>query len=195
MNLNSRLESLLYVVGDEGLDFKSIIEILEIDEETATKVIGELKCEFSKECHGITLEQFGSKYKFVTKKDNREIIKKLVESQEDDGLSQSALEILAIIAYNEPITRTSIDAIRGVNSSYGVRKLVLKDLIQEVGKSDLPGKPILYGTTDRFLDYFGLTSKEDLPKLNLVSDYDIDEVNLFDSKYKEEWDSIVEVVR
>ena len=127
-------------------------------------------------------------YRYVVvfpNKANKEYIEKLVEIEENDYLSQSALETLAIIAYNEPITRISIDAIRGVNSSYVVRKLVLKDLIKEVGKSDLPGRPILYGTTSRFLDYFGLTSKEDLPKLSLVDESEVTETNLFDSKYKE----------
>ena len=186
MNLNSKLESLLFVVGDDGLELKNILDILEIDESTVLKILDEIKQEFDKGNHGIVLEQFGNKYKFVTKKENKEYIQRLIDTQEDTALSQSALEILAIIAYNEPITRTAIDAIRGVNSSYGVRKLVLKELIKEVGKSDLPGRPTLYGTTDRFLDYFGLTSKSDLPKLNLVDNLDLDNINLYDSKYKEE---------
>lgn len=186
MDLNSKLESLLFVVGDDGLELKNILDILEIDESTALKILDEIKQEFDKSNHGIVLEQFGNKYKFVTKKENKEYIQRLIDTQEDTALSQSALEILAIIAYNEPITRTAIDAIRGVNSSYGVRKLVLKELIKEVGKSDLPGRPTLYGTTDRFLDYFGLTSKSDLPKLNLVDNLDLDNINLYDSKYKEE---------
>ena len=186
MNLNSKLESLLFVVGDDGLELKNILDILEIDESTALKILDEIKQEFDKGNHGIVLEQFGNKYKFVTKKENKEYIQRLIDNQEDTALSQSALEILAIIAYNEPITRTAIDAIRGVNSSYGVRKLVLKELIKEVGKSDLPGRPTLYGTTDRFLDYFGLTSKSDLPKLNLVDNLDLENINLYDSKYKEE---------
>lgn len=186
MNLNSKLESLLYVVGDEGIEFKDIIDILAIDDKTANTVLNDIKNEFNKEHHGIVLEQFGTCYKFITKKDNKECLQRLVESHENDNLSQSALEILAIIAYNEPITRTEIDAIRGVNSVYGIRKLVLKELIREVGKSDLPGRPILYGTTERFLDYFGLTSKLDLPKLNLVDSAEIDDTNLFDSKYKED---------
>lgn len=185
MNLDSKLESLLFVAGDEGINFKDIVDILEIDAEKANKVIDTLKGEFLKEEHGIVLEQFGSKYKFVTKKENKDYIEKLLETHENDVLSQSALEILAIIAYNEPITRAGIDAIRGVNSSYGVRKLILKELIKEVGKSDLPGRPILYGITDRFLDYFGLTSKDDLPKLHLIDSAEIDDTNLFDSKYKE----------
>ena len=185
MNLDSVLESILFVAGDDGISMKDIMEILEIDEAKAKDLLSEISQEFSQAKHGIFLEQFGDNYKFVTKKENKEYLQRLVENQENEFLSQSALEILAIIAYNEPITRASIDAIRGVNSSYGVRKLVLKELIKEVGKSDLPGRPILYGTTDRFLDYFGLTSKEDLPKLNLVENIEAEETNLFESKYKE----------
>lgn len=185
MKLMSILESLLFVAGEEGISLKDIMDILELDEEKTKETIEQLGAEFAKEHHGIVLEHFGDKYKFVTKKENKEYLQRLVEMEENEYLSQSALETLAIIAYNEPITRTSIDAIRGVNSSYVVRKLVLKELIKEVGKSDLPGRPILYGTTDRFLDYFGLTSKEDLPQLHLVDKEEIDETNLFESKYKE----------
>ena len=181
----SVLESILFIAGEDGITLKDIMDVLEVDKDNALVLLNELANEFKKEEHGISLECFGDKYKFVTKKANKEYIEKLVEIEENDYLSQSALETLAIIAYNEPITRISIDAIRGVNSSYVVRKLVLKDLIKEVGKSDLPGRPILYGTTSRFLDYFGLTSKEDLPKLSLVDESEVTETNLFDSKYKE----------
>ena len=186
MSLNSRIESLLFVVGDEGLSLKELIDILDIDENVIKKSLDEIKSIFNGEEHGINLEHYGNKYKFVTKKENKEYLQRLVEMEENEFLSQSALETLAIIAYNEPITRTSIDAIRGVNSSYVVRKLVLKELIKEVGKSDLPGRPNLYATTERFLDYFGLTSKEDLPRLNLIEESSLEETNLFESKYKED---------
>ena len=185
MNAISTLESLLFVAGDDGLSLKEMSDILDIDSEQVEQKLEEINQEFSKNNHGIILEHFGNRYKFVTKKENKEYIQRLVEEQENDHLSQSALEILAIIAYNEPITRVAIDSIRGVSSSYGVRKLVLKELIKEDGKSDLPGRPTLYGITDRFLDYFGLTSKEELPKLNLIDNPDMDETNLFESKYKE----------
>lgn len=185
MNLMSVLESLLFVCGEDGLLLKDIMDILELNEEETKKVLNDIIKEFEQEKHGLFLEHYGDKYKFVTKKSNKEYLHRLVEKEENEFLSQSALETLAIIAYNEPITRISIDAIRGVNSSYVVRKLVLKELIKEVGKSDLPGKPLLYGVTDRFFDYFGITSKEDLPKLHLVDQNEIDEANLFESKYKE----------
>ena len=100
------------------------------------------------------------------------------------NLSQSALETLAIIAYNEPITRHEIDELRGVSSSQIIRNLVAKDFVKEVGRSEKLGKPILYGTTKEFLDYFGLDSKDRLPK---IEDIKIDEeVDLYNSKYKEE---------
>lgn len=185
MELIGVLESLLFVAGDEGLTKKEMMDVLELSEDKTTSLLNELANEFNQEQHGIMLEHYGEKYKFVTKKVNKEYLQKLVEMEENEYLSQSALETLAIIAYNEPITRTAVDAIRGVNSSYVVRKLVLKEMIKEVGKSDLPGRPTLYGTTERFLDYFGLSSKEDLPKLNIVEKSDLDETNLFDSKYKE----------
>ena len=123
---------------------------------------------------------------FWLKKECHEYLEKLVEVEENAVLSQSALETLAIIAYNEPITRIQIDEIRGVNSSYVLRKLLLRDLIKEVGRSDLPGKPFLYATTPKFLDYFGLSSIEELPKIEIEDGEAVNETNLFESKYKEE---------
>ena len=185
MKLVGTLERLLFISGEDGLSLSKIVDILKISPADALELIKSIQEEFKLDKHGILLEQFGDVYKFVTKKENNEYIKEMVECEENSHLSQSALEILAIVAYNEPITRSSIDEIRGVNSSYGVRKLLLKELIKEVGKSDLPGRPTLYGTTDRFLDYFGLTSKKDLPNLKLIDNVDIDETNLFESKYRE----------
>ena len=112
----------------------------------------------------------------------KEYYQKMVDI-ESDMLSTSALETLAIIAYNQPIVRNQVDEIRGVDSSYNIRKLVLKGLIEEKGKSELPGRPILYGTTNKFLDHFGLESINDLPKIEEVEEKD--EVDLFESKYQE----------
>ena len=100
-------------------------------------------------------------------------------------LTQAALETLAIIAYNEPITRIEVDEIRGVSSSQMIRKLVAKDFIKEVGRSDAVGRPILYKTTSEFLDYFGLSTIDDLPKFeNFVSENQED-TDLYHSKYTE----------
>ena len=104
-------------------------------------------------------------------------------------MSQAALETLAIIAYNEPITRVQVDAIRGVGSVNIIRKLVAKGFIKESGRSELPGRPILYETTNEFLDYFGLSSTEDLPDISefVASEVDEDDESndLYTSKYTE----------
>ena len=101
-------------------------------------------------------------------------------------LSQAALETLAIIAYNQPITRAEVDELRGIASVNMIRKLVAKDLIKVSGKSSLPGKPNLYRTTPLFLDYFGLNSLDDLPTLDLLQkEEETQETDLFSSNYKE----------
>ena len=114
-----------------------------------------------------------------------EYIKKLVNIENNETLSQSSLETLAIIAYNSPITRIGVDEIRGVNTVHTIRKLLMKGLIEEKGRAELPGRPILYGITDYFLDYFGLASIDDLPKISFDEEENLDESNLFESRYKE----------
>ena len=109
-----------------------------------------------------------------------------IAGEENSVLTQSALEVLAIIAYNQPITRVEIDELRGVNSTYVLRRLVAKGLIKECGKSDKPGHPTLYKTTDEFLDYFGLSSKEELPKIEILTEEEILEKDLFKSTYKDD---------
>ena len=94
------------------------------------------------------------------------------------------METLAIIAYNEPITRAQVDELRGINSSQMIRNLIAKDFVKELSKSTLPGRPNLYGITNQFLDYFGLSSKEDLPKLEDITTNE-DNVDLYESRYKE----------
>ena len=121
---------------------------------------------------------------FDYEKDVEEAYKKLLEEPSSNNLSQSALETLAIIAYNEPITRIEVDEIRGVDSAYTVRRLLAKGLIKECGRKDMPGHPILYKTTDEFLDYFGLASKEDLPKIEALESYNEDK-ELYTSTYKD----------
>lgn len=186
MSLIGALESIIFVSGDEGLNLKQITEILDQEESVVLGLINDLKEEYNRESHGVSLELLGGNYKFITKKDYKAYLERLVDVEESGVLSQSALETLAIIAYNEPVTRIQIDEIRGVNSSYVVRKLLLRDLIKEDGRSELPGRPILYSTTSKFLDYFGLSTIKELPKLEPIQDEEVDDTNLFESKYKEE---------
>ena len=178
------LEGLLFIVGDDGITIDKIKEILEISEEEAYKNIELLKEKYSSVDSGLTITKFGDYYRLATKKEHKNYYEKLVEMEDDTLLSQASLETLAIIAYNQPVTRIMVDEIRGINSSHIIRKLISKNLIHDVGRADTPGKPILYEVTKEFLDYFGLNSVEDLPE---ICDVEIDdtETDLYESKYKE----------
>ncbi len=164
MNLVGVLEGLLFVVGDEGVTLEDICSILNVSPDKAKELLTTLKKEYDKDERGIKISYLGNSFKLTTKKEHKEFYQKLVKERVET-LSQAQLEVLAIIAYNEPITRIEIDEIRGISSIYVIRKLLSKDLIKVVGKSDLPGKPNLYKTTREFLDFFGLASLNDLPEL------------------------------
>ena len=183
------LEGLLFVVGEEGLTFEQIQDVLQIDEEDSKKILYELKHDYESDERGLRIDFLGNRFKLTTKYEHREYYQKLLENPETNTLSQAALETLAIIAYNEPITRVQIDAMRGVGTTQIIRKLVAKGFIKEVGRSDLPGRPILYETTSEFLDYFGLSTIKDLPDMNCFieeNEEDNEESDLYTSKYKEE---------
>ncbi len=164
MNLLGVLEGLLFVMGDEGVTLNDICNTLNVDEDKAKELLTKLKEEYDKDERGIRISYLGDAFKLTTKKEHKEYYQKLIKEKEEI-LSQAQLEVLAIIAYNEPITRIEIDEIRGISSTYVIKKLLSKDLIKVVGKSDLPGKPNLYKTTKTFLDCFGLASINDLPEL------------------------------
>ena len=183
------LEGLLFVVGEEGLTFEQIQDVLQIDEEESKKILYELKHDYESDERGLRIDFLGNRFKLTTKYEHREYYQKLLENPETNTLSQAALETLAIIAYNEPITRVQIDAMRGVGTTQIIRKLVAKGFIKEVGRSDLPGRPILYETSSEFLDYFGLSTIKDLPDMNCFieeNEEDNEESDLYTSKYKEE---------
>ena len=177
------LEGLLFVSGDDGLSEKQILSVLEIQKEELDKLVKELANDYNSEDRGLALQSLGGKIKLVTKKQHALYYKKLFNDEETNTLTPAALETLAIIAYNEPVTRVVVDEIRGVSSSHIIRKLVFMNFIKEVGRSELPGRPILYGVTDEFLDYFGLNSTKDLPVIEFEENED--ETELFTSKYKE----------
>lgn len=162
------LEGLLFVVGEDGLTIEQIEDVLNIDEESAKNLIRELKHDYEDESRGLRIDFLGNRFKITTKFEHKEYYQKLIENPETNFLSQAALETLAIIAYNEPITRIQVDTLRGVGSTSIIRKLVAKGFIKEAGRSDVPGRPILYETTHEFLDYFGLASIEDLPDIDKI---------------------------
>ena len=152
--MESVVEGLLYVQGDLGITLKDIERILEIDEEEAKRIVLNLKNYYDDNKRGLRINFLGNTIKLTTREEHKEYYQKLLEE-------------LAIIAYNEPITRGNVDSLRGVDSAYVMRRLLAKGLIKECGKADTIGRPILYKTTDEFLDYFGLGSRDDLPKIEL----------------------------
>lgn len=185
MNLLGVLEGILFVVGDEGVTLEQICDILNVELEEAKRLLMELKKKYDAEDRGIRISYLGDAFKLTTKKEHKEFYQKLIENPESNTLSQTALEVLAIIAYNQPITRIEIDEMRGVNNGHMVRKLVAKGLIKEAGKSTMPGRPNLYATTSEFLDYFGLSSISELPTILTSEEPQDTESELFTSIYKE----------
>lgn len=189
MNKKAVLEGLLFVVGEEGLTFSQIGEVLEIKEDEAKDLLMDLKKDYEDDSRGLRIDFLGNRFKLTTKFEHKKYYQKLLENPETNFLSQSALETLAIIAYNEPVTRVQVDALRGVGSVQIIRKLVAKGFIKEVGRSDLPGRPILYETTSEFLDYFGLSTIDDLPNMEeFIKDSETTDdlsSDLYTSKYKE----------
>ena len=187
MNLTGVVEGILFVVGDEGITLKDLSETLGIDSSETKAILKELQNEYEKDNRGIRISFLGDVFKLTTKKEHKEYYEKLVDQGELTPLSQASLETLAIIAYNQPITRAEVDELRGVSSQHIIRRLVARNLVKATGKSDLPGRPNLYATTRDFLDYFGLSTINDLPKLDdeLVENGS-EETELFTSIYKEE---------
>ena len=190
MKLKAVIEGLLFVVGDDGLDLDEISKILEISKDDTKELIKELQNDYQSSDRGIRIDFLGDKLKLTTKKEHNIYYQKLLTTEDNNNLSQAALETLAIIAYNQPITRVKVDELRGISNNHIIRKLVAKGLIKEGGRSNMPGRPILYETTSEFLDYFGLSSIDELPDMREFLEEEEKEaeedVDLYQSKYKEE---------
>jgi len=189
MNKLGILEGILFVVGDEGITLKSLCEIMSLTMDDAKDLLLKLKTSYESSERGIRISYLGDTFKLTTKEEHKEYYEKLIETPDANTLSPSSLEVLAIIAYNQPITRVEIDEMRGVSSTHIIRKLVARDLIKEAGKSNMPGRPNLYRTTHEFLDIFGLASLSELPDIEKESVVE-DKKDLFTSIYKEEKEDV-----
>lgn len=179
------LEGLFFVTGEDGLTEEEIGKLLDLSEDDVKRLLGKYKEDLKGEDRGLQLVCLGNKYKLSTKEEHKKYYELLADQTVSGVLTQAALEVLAIIAYNEPITVGMIDEIRGVSSREMVRKLLFRGLIDMAGRSDLPGKPMLYKTTDKFLDYFNLSSIKELPELKIPEEISEEEKELFISRYKE----------
>ncbi len=165
------IEAILFACGRE-VKIKEFVSALEMNEEDVIKLIENLKEEYKNLYRGVEIIRINDAYEMCTKKEYYEYIYPIIDKRSKPNLSNAALETLAIIAYNEGVTRAEIEQIRGVNSDATIYKLLEYNLIEEAGKLDAPGKPMTYRTTMNFFKMFGYTSPEDLPDL---PKYKIDE--------------------
>ena len=157
------IEAILFVSG-EPVQLGAVARALEVTELEVSAAADELASDYDYNRRGICLKRFGSHIQLCTRPDYAPQIEKLLQPIQKQSLSQAALETLAVVAYKQPVTRLDIEAVRGVKCDYSVQSLMNKGLIEEVGRKETLGRPILYGTTDAFLSHFGLTSLEDLPQ-------------------------------
>ncbi len=163
-DLISSLEAMLFAAGDP-VEVSKLADAVELDIETVEKMLGSLSAQYDERNSGLMLIRIDNKYQLCTREAYSDNVRKLMEIRKNAPLSNAAFEVLAIIAYNKSVTRSFIEQVRGVDCSGPVSSLVQKGLIEEKGRLDLPGRPLIYGTTDRFLRCFSLNSLDDLPEL------------------------------
>lgn len=156
------IEAILFVAG-EPVKLQDIQRALDITEMELTSAIDAMENDYSFHRRGICLKRFGQHVQLSTRAEYAEYVERLLQPVQRQSLSQSALETLSIVAYKQPVTRLEVEAIRGVKCDYSIQSLTHKCLIEEVGRKETLGRPILYGTTDAFLSHFGLSSLNDLP--------------------------------
>ncbi|MDT2756740.1 SMC-Scp complex subunit ScpB [Enterococcus asini] len=195
MNKSSELEALLFVVGDEGIGLEELSYLLNLPTEAVYQLIQELQGRYQvSEQTALNILEVGNHFVLTTKREFAPLLKKYAQSPLANRLSQAALETLAIIAYKQPITRMEVDEIRGVQSSGSVQKLAARQLIEEKGRVEGPGRAILYGTTSYFMDYFGLKDLAELPDIQSMESELEEELplDLFFDCYQEEISETVE---
>ena len=163
--IKSAFESMLFTWG-EPLDAKAAADVFNITKQEAIDLFKELQREYEEEGRGIVIRQINQSFQFVTREENADYIRTLCTPVKAKRLSQSALEVLAIVAYKQPVTKGEIEAIRGIRCDRVMEGLMKKDLVCEKGRSDSVGRPILYGTTDTFLQNFGFSSIKELPQID-----------------------------
>ncbi|GEL09101.1 SMC-Scp complex subunit ScpB [Salisediminibacterium halotolerans] len=182
------IEGMLFVSGEEGIDEKQLMDVLQIDRKSLKFYIAELKSLYESSHRGIQLVETAGSYQLTTKQIHADYYKRLVQSPSSTTLSQAALECLAVVAYKQPIQRIEIEEIRGVKSERPLRTLAAKNLIKEVGRAEGTGRAILFGTTKDFLDQFGLSSLNELPPLpDTANDETIEEeADLFFQRFQQD---------
>lgn len=175
----------------EPVEYTKIATVLGVDDETVLLILDKLTEKLSADDSGICLLKLDTKYQLCSKKEYVEVIRTILDLKRNSPLSQAAFEVLAIIAYNQPITKPYIEQIRGVDCSGVVNTLCQKELVEEKGRLDVPGRPVLYGTTSNFLRCFSLNSLDELPELPssdrevMMSDVENGQLSLFNDNSEE----------
>ena len=187
--LAGQVESLLFVAGDDGLTAKQLAGLTGTDKEDVERAIAQISEASRPEGRGLRVVELAGTFRLATKQEHADAVRRLLENPTTQALTQASLEVLAIIAYRQPITRVEVEEIRGVKSERPIQTLVSRGLVKEAGRAEGTGRAILYGTTDTFLDHFGLASLKDLPPLNDAGDEAADEeMDLFMSNFTEAFD-------
>ncbi|AAM24549.1 MAG: Segregation and condensation protein B [Caldanaerobacter subterraneus] len=168
MTQEGKIEAILFAAG-QAVKIRTLAEALEVTEEEVRELLKRLKEEYVKNHRGIDIVIFEDKVEMCTNDSYGDIVRKALKMEITQGLSQAALEVLAIIAYNQPITKAEIERIRGVRSDKPINTLLEYNLIKESGRASSPGRPILYSTTEDFLKYFGISSLKELPEIEPTS--------------------------
>ena len=168
------LESVLFALGSP-VEYGKLAEVLELSMDEFLTLADKFVKDFNKKSRGMKVIRLNDSLQMVSKSEHHSYIAKVLETKSQKGLSQSQLETVSIIAYNQPVTKAMVDAVRGVDSYNSIVRLLERELIEQRGRLDAPGRPMLYGTTSEFLRVFGLESLDELPKLELKLFEDIKE--------------------
>jgi len=174
-NLKKIVEAILFISG-KGMSVAEVAEGLDADRNDIKMVLDTLVDDFAERDGGILIIEKAGKYMFSTQGGIYHQIRSFIQEKKKETLSKSTMETLAIIAYNQPVTLTDVEEIRGVNSRSMVTTLLSKKLIKSVGNKEAPGRPLLYGTTKEFLEFFGLNSLEELPPPTEVKELNFEEL-------------------
>ncbi|MBA1435077.1 SMC-Scp complex subunit ScpB [Bombilactobacillus bombi] len=188
MQTDQQIIAVLYAAGEQGVSLTTLSEVLQLDAAALRQHLQRLQDQTAHNDSPLIIKQYGASFKLLTKPQYQAVIERYLQKDQASHLSQAAVEVLAIIAYQQPITRVEIDAIRGVkNSNATIQTLQARQLIKDKGRKEAPGRPIMYITTEEFLDYFGLKTLADLPDLKNFANGELQQpinLELFSEKGK-----------
>ncbi len=166
-NPAAAIEAIMFAAG-YPMKYDKLAEVLSLTPSEIKRHVSELAEKYNDDEHGIMILMFPETCQFCTKEAHLPLIKEALGIKRGGNLSNSSMEVLAIVAYNQPVTRSFVDLVRGVDSNYAMNSLIDKGLIESCGRLDAPGRPMLYGTTDKFLRVFGISSVNELPEIELL---------------------------